>query len=244
MLVISVNVFASNEILIKYKKTKISLFDYTILSDKNIESLRNVIIQAYPGVKFNLKGIKLCNLIKLPSTDTVKIKIIAKDKFFIFVSKKEIKDCHDSSIIPYLVVQNKEHFWPKIDGNHEEVGVFSLVWMGKNSSKISKEKWVRNIASIEVQSKPQQRDIIILPKNANDREKQGFKIFEDNCSSCHSLNLVGQLEIGPDLNYPMNPLEYFSDKMFKKFIRNPQAVRYFKNAKMEGFDIRSRLVKH
>ncbi len=102
---------------------------------------------------------------------------------------------------------------------------------------ISKEKWIRNISSIEVLDENEQNDLMaLLPSNANVNEKNGFRVYKDNCSACHSLNLIGQHEIGPDLNYPHNPIEYFSEKALRQFIREPQSVRYYKNAKMEGFD--------
>ena len=33
----------------------------------------------------------------------------------------------------------------------------------------------------------------------------------------------------------MNPMEYFSEKLLRQFIRNPQSVRYMKNDKMFAF---------
>lgn len=75
----------------------------------------------------------------------------------------------------------------------------------------------------------------LLPANSTGQEAQGLEVFSSKCGVCHSINTVGNLELGPDLNYPMNPTEYFSEELLRKFIRNPQSVRFLKNDKMFPF---------
>ncbi len=50
----------------------------------------------------------------------------------------------------------------------------------------------------------------ILPAKTS-KEYKGFKVYLKHCSSCHSINGLGEAELGPDLNKPMNPTEYFHE---------------------------------
>jgi hypothetical protein len=41
--------------------------------------------------------------------------------------------------------------------------------------------------------------------------------------------------MGPDLNVPMNPVEYFHITALKTLIRDPQKLRHWPESKMKGF---------
>ena len=41
--------------------------------------------------------------------------------------------------------------------------------------------------------------------------------------------------MGPDLNRPMNPTEYFQLAALRRYIRNPASVRTWPDQKMPGF---------
>ena len=41
--------------------------------------------------------------------------------------------------------------------------------------------------------------------------------------------------MGPDLNMPHNPTEYFQPGYLRKLIRDPQSLRQWPQAKMPGF---------
>ena len=42
--------------------------------------------------------------------------------------------------------------------------------------------------------------------------------------------------MGPDLNVPMNPTEYFTESALKKLVRDPKSVRDWSAGVMPGFD--------
>ena len=56
-----------------------------------------------------------------------------------------------------------------------------------------------------------------------------------NCLACHRLNGAGDAQFGPDLNIPYNPTEYFGADFLKRYIRDPQSLRQWPQAKMPGF---------
>jgi cytochrome c1 len=50
------------------------------------------------------------------------------------------------------------------------------------------------------------------------------------------LNGEGDARVGPDLNIPHNPTEYLRTDLLRAYIRNPQSLRRWPQAKMSGFD--------
>jgi mono/diheme cytochrome c family protein len=53
---------------------------------------------------------------------------------------------------------------------------------------------------------------------------------------CHPVNGAGTARIGPDLNLPLNPTEYFQPAALKTFLRDPASVRRWPEMRMLGFD--------
>ena len=42
--------------------------------------------------------------------------------------------------------------------------------------------------------------------------------------------------MGPDMNLPMNPTEYFTESALRKLVRDPKSVRAWNAGVMPGFD--------
>jgi len=53
----------------------------------------------------------------------------------------------------------------------------------------------------------------------------GYRLFQQSCASCHSINGQGG-KIGPDLNVPRSIVEYRPVDQVRAYIRNPEAFRY------------------
>lgn len=77
------------------------------------------------------------------------------------------------------------------------------------------------------------------PKNSSARVQQGFSHFRQHCAACHTINGEGGGK-APELNYPVSVIEYIRPEYLKRWIMNPQSVRY--NTAMPGLatDIRDR----
>ena len=56
------------------------------------------------------------------------------------------------------------------------------------------------------------------------------------CLVCHQLNGAGSANVGPDLNRPENPTEYFQGEALHRYIRSPAALRHWPTMQMQGFD--------
>lgn len=145
---------------------------------------------------------------------------------------------------PYLAIETAQQAWPAIDSNNPakttSAGPFYLVWLNPEAGKISNEQWPYQVVKIRVELPLQQRfpQIIPSPKLSKNYQQamQGMQIYIKNCAVCHSMNGGGDAAIGPDLNQPFSPTEYFHEAYLRKLIRNPAAVRSWKQAMMPGFD--------
>ncbi len=100
------------------------------------------------------------------------------------------------------------------------------------------EQWPFQIATLRKLAPVDQRFPALLPDPklpADSPVRQGFALFQQNCLVCHRLNGAGDGQVGPDLNVPYNPTEYFQPVYLRKLIRDPQSLRRWPQAKMPGF---------
>lgn len=51
------------------------------------------------------------------------------------------------------------------------------------------------------------------------------------------MNREGPSQVGPDLNLPLNPTEYFKESILPRYIRDPKSVRSWEGSKMPGFGL-------
>jgi mono/diheme cytochrome c family protein len=112
------------------------------------------------------------------------------------------------------------------------------VWTDPQAGNISPEQWPFEVASIKRMAPVAERFPALLPDpalKADDPVNLGFALFQKNCLACHRLNGAGDAQFGPDLNIPYSPTEYFAADFLKRYIRDPQSLRQWPQAKMPGF---------
>ncbi|RDS87097.1 c-type cytochrome [Pseudomonas fluorescens] len=138
----------------------------------------------------------------------------------------------------WLAVEDPVHPWPPLADGKPSAGPFYLVWTDPQAGHISPEQWPFQISAIKQLKTVAERFPALLPDPtlaANDPVNQGFALFQKNCLACHRLNGAGDAQVGPDLNVPYNPTEYFSGDFLKRYIRDPQSLRHWPQAKMPAF---------
>jgi len=138
----------------------------------------------------------------------------------------------------WLAVEDPAHPWPPLAQGKPGAGPFYLVWTNPQAGHISPEQWPFQISGIKQLTTVAQRFPALLPDPklaADDPVNQGFALFQKNCLACHRLNGAGDAQVGPDLNIPYNPTEYFSGDFLKRYIRDPQGMRHWPQAKMPAF---------
>lgn len=138
----------------------------------------------------------------------------------------------------WLAIEDPAKPWPALAKGKPSAGPFYLVWTHPEAGHISPEQWPFQIASIKRQAAVTERFPALRPDSAlaaNDPVNQGFALFQKNCLACHRLNGAGDAQFGPDLNIPFSPTEYFGADFLKRYIRDPQSLRQWPQAKMPGF---------
>ena len=121
----------------------------------------------------------------------------------------------------WLAIEDPAAPWPALGNGKSSAGPFYLVWTNPQASGIRPEQWPFQVATIRRLEPVEQRFPALMPDSklpANDPVRQGFAQF------------------GPDLNVPHNPTEYFKPEFLRRYIRDPQSLRQWPQARMPGFD--------
>jgi mono/diheme cytochrome c family protein len=136
----------------------------------------------------------------------------------------------------WLAIEDPAQPWPALPG-HGHAGPFYLVWTQPGAAHVNPEQWPYQLASIHALRGVAERFPALRPgPSANSTVQRGFTVFQRTCLACHTLNGQGDAKLGPDLNIPHNPTEYLRTDLVRAFIRNPQSLRRWPQAKMQGFN--------
>ncbi len=138
----------------------------------------------------------------------------------------------------WLAVEDPAHPWPALAPGKPSAGPFYLVWTHPQAGHISPEQWPFQVSAFKQLQTVAERFPALVPDPklaANDPVNLGFALFQKNCLACHRLNGAGDAQVGPDLNVPYSPTEYFGDDFLKRYIRDPQSLRHWPQAKMPAF---------
>ncbi len=113
-----------------------------------------------------------------------------------------------------------------IDRRRVDPAPFYLVWTGRSQNDPHVHPWPYQLATIELASFAEAFPRTV-PTGLETTAPgwSGYEIFQRSCASCHSINGEGG-KVGPELNVPMNIVEYRPVEQIKSYIRDPQATRY------------------
>jgi mono/diheme cytochrome c family protein len=142
----------------------------------------------------------------------------------------------------WLAIEDPAQPWPALGRNHGHAGPFYVVWTQPQAAHVSPEQWPYQLVTIRKLDSVAERFPAIVPDTslpANGEVQRGFAVFQHTCFACHTLNGEGDARLGPDLNIPHNPTEYLRADLLRAYIRNPQSLRQWPQAKMQGFDIQA-----
>ncbi|HMC45176.1 MAG TPA: cytochrome c, partial [Caballeronia sp.] len=139
---------------------------------------------------------------------------------------------------PWLAIEPQDKRWPRTSKG-ADVGPFYLVWINPGASGVMSEQWPYQINAIRVVASraakwPQLAVDDSVP--ANSPVRRGQTLFATQCMVCHRMNGAGDASVGPDLNLPRNPTEYFQAWALRAYIRDPKSIREWSGMKMPGFD--------
>ncbi len=138
----------------------------------------------------------------------------------------------------YLAIEDPSRPWPKSSDEKPPPGPLYLVWENPERSDIGQEQWPFQLRSFSVKASVESRfpALVPLPEiGKDDTIYRGYQAFLKNCFSCHTFNGEGTSRMGPDLNWPHSPIEYFQEEYFRKLVRDPQSLRSWKGSRMSSF---------
>ncbi|WP_426663269.1 c-type cytochrome [Rhodanobacter aciditrophus] len=142
----------------------------------------------------------------------------------------------------WLAVEDPARPWPALAAKADSAGPFYLVWTNPQAAQVGPEQWPYQLASIRVLAGADERFPAIVPHaDAGADVRRGFEVFKRTCFACHTMNGEGDAQLGPDLNLPYNPTEYLRADLLRGFIRNPQSLRRWPQARMSGFPTQASL---
>lgn len=98
---------------------------------------------------------------------------------------------------------------------------FYLVWDGLQPHD-HRYMWPYGLIRIKVL--PLQKEFKNVYPYDNPEMVEAFHLFNQNCMKCHSINQVGG-GMGPELNFPKNITEYWTEANIVAFAKNPQSFR-------------------
>lgn len=170
-----------------------------------------------------------------PSQD---LQAVATDGFTASLPGFLIRRPLDSVSVPYLAIEPPGKPWPKLPGKETTAGPFYIVWLRPEAGGIKPEQWPYGIVKLASVDSPAKRWPVLafdkkLPIDAPAR--RGQALFVTNCMVCHKMNGAGDAEVGPDLNLPKNPVDYFKKDALHSYIRDPASLRSWKTMGMKGF---------
>jgi len=166
------------------------------------------------------------------------LEAVANDGFVAQLPLDLVDNRDTKTAVAYVAVEDPAHPWPHLPDHPVSAGPFYLVWIGQKVSAIRGEQWPYQMAHLQTQDAPAKRwpALAVDPKlPATDPIRVGQNLFTIQCLVCHKLNHAGSSDVGPDLNLPMNPTEYFQPAALHRYIRNPASLRHWPTQKMTGF---------
>ena len=108
------------------------------------------------------------------------------------------------------------------------LGPFYLIWDNIHTEELKWEDmgdWPYQVTTVDLIRFQDHFPNLAPPEKSSAAAKRGFLTYRKNCLTCHTINGEGGNK-APELNYPINILEYYSEKWLKKWISDPTSIRY------------------
>jgi mono/diheme cytochrome c family protein len=139
----------------------------------------------------------------------------------------------------WLAIEPPIARWPVLPaGGNATPGPFALIWSGPGADRVWTERWPYQVAQVSLAPSPLDRWPQLKVDDATGSlVRQGQQVFIAQCFVCHQFAGAGVARVGPDLNKPMSPTQYFQPAALEKYIRDPASVRDWPGRRMEAFPV-------
>ena len=166
------------------------------------------------------------------------LEAVTLDGFIAQLPPDLVLNTDEARAVAWLAIEPADRPWPPIPGKDASARPFYIVWTGAAVGTIRSEQWPYQMAKLVSQPSPATRWPALAVNSglpAGDPVRAGQALFVVQCLPCHKLNGAGASDVGPDLNLPQNPTEYFTPQGLHDLIRNPRSVRTWPAMIMPAF---------
>lgn len=167
------------------------------------------------------------------------LEVVALDGYVSEIPLRLALNGESSKPIAALAIEDPAHPWPIIPGKGKSAGPTYVIWIGDGADSVRAGLWPYQATSVtEVPSLVARWPQLAVSSSLSegDVRRAGQDLFFAHCLVCHKLAGGGAADLGPDLNLPMSPTEYFQARALKEYIRDPASVRDWPDRKMPAFD--------
>jgi mono/diheme cytochrome c family protein len=167
------------------------------------------------------------------------LEVVALDGYVSEIPLRLALNGETSKPIAALAIEDPAHPWPIIRGKGKSAGPTYVIWIGDGADSVRAGLWPYQATSVTEVPSPVARWPQLAVSSSlseGDVRRAGQDLFFAHCLVCHKLAGGGAAELGPDLNLPMSPTEYFQGRALKEYIRDPASVRDWPDRKMPAFD--------
>ena len=194
---------------------------------------------AYGGTSSTYRAIPLARVLAgLPVSGADILEATALDGYVAQLPAVKGLSTDPDAAVAYLAVEDPARPWPKRPGKEVSAGPYYVVWRNPERSAVGPSAWPFQTVQLKLTGSVAKRfPQIAVPETlpADDPARHGQALFVNTCFSCHKMNGGGEATLGPDLNLPMNPTEYFQASVLPHFLRAPASVRHWPDQKMTSF---------
>ena len=191
----------------------------------------------YPSQDIEVEAVPVDSLLKeneLKPEAIVTFK--CEDGFSGVLNQESLLQNEKGAAKAFLAIEPKSG-WPPLPKSKDgkSAGPFYLIWTNPQASDIPPEYWPYQLSGFRFEADLNSLFPSIFPSKAkkHSRVHKGFIVYQKRCMPCHQMNKEGPGMMGPDLNVPMGPTEYFKEEALKQFLKNPQSVRNWPSMKMK-----------
>lgn len=190
------------------------------------------------GAGMTYRAVPLAGLLDVPTAADQVLEAEAEDGFVAELPLELVNNRDPRQAVAYVAIETADKPWPNVPTKERSAGPFYIVWLGDGVAAVPALQWPYQVFRLTVQDAPTKRWPALavdakLP--VLDPARAGQSRFARTCFTCHRLNGAGLAAVGPDLNLPMNPTEYFTDAALRSLIRDPRALRSWPEQRMPGF---------
>jgi mono/diheme cytochrome c family protein len=195
---------------------------------------------SYKGQPMTYSAIPVVDLFKginIPDDAVIVFKCL--DGFSAPLEKHRLLNPNPSDAVAYIAIERADEKWPRLKKNEPRTPApFYLIWQNPEKSKIGPEEWPYQLSGFEIKASIAEAYPGLAPDKSVPEKgfvQRGYKGFIKHCFACHTLNGEGTSNVGPDLNSPFSPIDYLKPEFLRILVRNPQDLRKWPGAKMQGF---------